>query len=231
MVSIILPTYNERENIKELVSIISKIFSENNLNGEIIVVDDNSPDGTGAAAEELKGKYPVEVIHREGKLGLASAVIEGFSKAKGEILGVMDSDFSHDPGIIQDMISPIIKGEADFTIGSRYIKGGGIEEWPLTRRITSKAAILLASPFVRVKDITSGFFFMHRSVIDRAKINPLGFKICLEIIFKGNHKKIKEVPYVFTNRKKGKSKFSVKEIMLYLYQLSLLVKYRCFNER
>lgn len=226
MISIILPTYNERENIKELVPVISNILAKNEITGEIIIVDDNSPDGTGIVAEGLKGKYPVEVIHRDGKKGLASAVLEGFSKAKGEIVGVMDSDFSHEPDVIPAMISPLISGNADFTIGSRYIKGGKIKKWPLTRRITSKVAILLAYPFARVKDLTSGFFFIRRRVIDGVKLNPLGFKICLEIIFKGKYDRIKEIPYTFTNRKEGKSKFSLKEILLYLYQLSLLVKYK-----
>lgn len=230
MISIILPTYNEKENIKELVHTLSNILSSNNLLGEIIIVDDNSPDGTGAVAEELKNNYPVRVIHRSGKLGLGSAVIEGFNIAKGEILGVMDSDISHDPYAIPDMIRPIVNGEADFTIGSRYIKGGGITNWPLTRRITSKSAILLAYPFVKVKDLTSGFFFLHKNVINNVALNPLGFKICLEIIFKGNYKKIKEIPYTFTNRKKGKSKFNAKEIILYICQLILLIKYKFYEK-
>jgi len=126
--SLVIPTYNEKENIQKLTKKIQEEFKENKIDGEIIMVDDNSPDGTGKILEDLKEKQKnLKVIHRKGKLGLSSAVLEGWKIADGEVLGVMDADWSHPPEKIKELFEAIEKGEADFTIGSRHIKGGKIK--------------------------------------------------------------------------------------------------------
>ena len=137
--SLVIPTYNEKENIQKIIQKIQREFKENKINGELIIVDDNSPDGTGAILDKLKTKQKnLKVIHRTGKLGLSSAVLEGWKIAEGDILGVMDADLSHPPEKIKHLFFPIKDNKADFTIGSRYIPGGRIEGWNIKRKLMSK---------------------------------------------------------------------------------------------
>jgi dolichol-phosphate mannosyltransferase len=218
-VSVVVPTYNEAGGIEKLIASLTEVFSKSGISGEIVIVDDNSPDGTGAVVDSLAGKYPVRCVHRAGKLGLSSAVIDGWATCTSAILGVMDGDFSHDPAIVPELIGSIERGECDLAIGSRYVRGGSITNWPLRRRITSTVAISLARPLTSVRDITSGYFFCRRSVIDGVKLDPIGFKIGLEVIVKGKYRKAKEVPYVFTDRTHGSSKLNGGEIFNYLKQL------------
>lgn len=224
MISIIIPTYNEVENLPVLIERITGSMEKNEF--EIIIVDDNSPDGTGALADELSNADDrVSVIHRNGKRGLASAVVDGFIHAKGEILGVMDADLSHPPEVIPLFISRIIKHEAEFVIGSRYINEGEIRNWPIKRKITSTIATLMARPLTNVKDPMSGFFFLTNDVIKGVKFNPLGYKIGLEIIVKGNYKNIVEIPFTFKDRMSGESKLDLKEELNYIRHLSKLYWY------
>jgi dolichol-phosphate mannosyltransferase len=218
-VSVVIPTYNEAGGIERLIAALSDVFAKASIAGELVIVDDNSPDGTGAVVDGLAGKYPVRCVHRAGKLGLSSAVIDGWATCTSPIIGVMDADFSHDPAIVPDLVGSIKRGECDLAIGSRYVRGGGITNWPLRRRITSTVAISLARPLTPVKDITSGFLFCRRSVIEGVHLDPIGFKIGLEVIVKGNYQKAKEVPYVFTDRTHGSSKLNSGEIFNYLKQL------------
>jgi dolichol-phosphate mannosyltransferase len=224
-VSIVIPTYNEAGNIKKIIHSTFNVFKENGIDGEIVVVDDNSPDGTANVAEGLKNKFNVRVIRRTAKMGLASAVVDGFNIANGDILGVIDADLSHNPKFIFDLVNPISRGEADLTIGSRYIKGGRIENWSLLRKLISKGAILLARPLTTIKDPVSGFFFLKKEVIDNVKFRPQGYKICLEIIIKGNYRNAVEIPYTFTNRQVGKSKLSLRTCYSYLFLLLDLYAY------
>jgi dolichol-phosphate mannosyltransferase len=218
-VSVIIPTYNERENIKIIVPKIFDVFEKNGVKGEVIIVDDNSPDKTGDAAEELAKKFDVKVLHRKAKLGLSSAVVDGFKKASGDILGVMDADLSHPPEVIPNMLKYLIK-DADF----------GSQNWGIRRKIISKGACLLAKGLTNVKDPMSGFFFFRKDVIKNANLNPKGFKICLEILVKGNYKKVLEVPYTFVNRKFGESKLNWKEEIKYLEHLLGLYFYKIKND-
>jgi len=225
-ISIVIPTYNEKENIKILIQQIQAEFKNNSIKGEIIIVDDNSPDGTGEILEGLKKKTKnIKIIHRKGKLGLSSAVLEGWKIAEGNVLGVMDADLSHPPEKIHELYNPIKNNQSDFTIGSRYIKGGKIEGWNLKRKIMSRVATLLAKPFTNVKDPMTGFFMIKKQCIKGANINPKGFKILLELILKSNYKKIKEIPIKFTNRVEGKSKAGTSEIFFYLRNLFGYRKY------
>ncbi|MEJ2267664.1 MAG: glycosyltransferase family 2 protein [Nanoarchaeota archaeon] len=229
-VSIIIPTYNEKENIQKLLKEVYFKFQEFKIKGELIVVDDNSPDGTGQILEQLKNSYAtLKVIHRKKKSGLSSAVLEGFNISKGKILGVMDADLSHPPEKIPEMINLIKSKKADFVIGSRYIKGGKIEGWNIKRILMSKTATFLAKIFTKVKDPMSGFFMIKRECIKGKELNSRGFKILLELILKANYKKIKEIPIKFVNRTKGKSKAESKEIINYLKNLFGYWKYKRKN--
>lgn len=223
MLSIIIPTYNEKENLPVLVE---KIFSCLDAKStEVIIVDDNSPDKTGDIAENLKKRFPIQVIHRSGKKGLASAVIEGFQKANGNFLGVMDADLSHDPNILPLMKNRLSNG-IDLAVGSRHVSGGGTKGWPKFREFGSHVAIALARPITTVRDATSGYFCFKRSIISGVDLDPLGFKIGLEIFVKGLYSKFEEVPYVFHDRKAGKSKFNQKEVFNYIKHLGRLYRWQ-----
>lgn len=230
-VSIIIPTYNESHGITELIDSIVEQFHRAGVDGEIVVVDDNSPDGTWQIVEGLSQTRPVRVLRRAGKLGLSSAVIEGFAFARGSVLGVMDADGSHDPNAIPLLINAIVRDGYELAVGSRYIPGGNIKDWPLTRLIISKGAVFLASPLTPIKDITSGFFFMRRDVIEGVKLNPIGFKIGLEVFVKGRFRRFCEVPYTFVNRVQGKSKLTFKQMWEYVVQLFDLIAFRIFHRR
>ncbi len=225
MVSIIVPCYNEAESLPILVKDIFAVLGSASIEGEVIVVDDNSPDGTGDIAEDLKKDYNVEVVHRKGKEGLSSAVVAGFAVAKGDIWGVMDADLSHDTKILPKMIRPLEQNLAQVAIGSRHVKGGGSDHWPFIRRLISKTAIIMGRTVTDVKDVTSGFFLFRKEVINGIEINPIGFKIGLEIFVKGNYEKFIEVPFIFKDRLHGESKLGKGEVVNYLKHLKALMKY------
>jgi len=230
-VSIIIPTYNEREGIEDQISVVFKHLDNEGIRGEVVIVDDDSPDRTWESCEQLKSKYNLMVIRRIGKKGLSSAVIDGLAEANGDIKGVMDADGSHDAAIIPDMVRSIQSGECDLAIGSRYIPGGGTKDWPWFRIFVSKTAIAMGRPLTRVRDITSGFCLFRKEVIEGVKLNPIGWKIVLEIIIKGNHKKWKEFAYIFRDREKGKSKLGKGAILNYIKHLIELGKYMIKNKK
>lgn len=222
--SIVIPTYNEAAGIGKLLGVLDETFRANALDGEIIVVDDNSPDGTGAIVDELSRRLPVRCLHRAGKLGLSSAVIEGWKMARAEsvALGAMDADFSHDVSALPKMVAALESGEYGLAVGSRYVPGGGITNWPKRRIITSLVACWLARPLTHVKDVTSGYFLVRRDAVEGVALDPIGFKIGLEVIAKARYGKAIEIPYVFTDRVAGESKLNQREIFNYLRQLGRL---------
>lgn len=222
--SIVVPTYNEAGGIERLLRAVSGVFSAHDLDGEIVVVDDNSPDGTGAIVDALAKELPVRCLHRPGKLGLSSGVIDGwkFARPQSQALGAMDGDFSHDINILPKMVAALASGEYGLAIGSRYVPGGGITNWPKRRIVTSRVACLLARPLTNVKDITSGYFLVRREALDGVTLDPIGFKIGLEVVAKAHYGKAIEIPYVFTDRIAGESKLNQSEIFNYLKQLRKL---------
>lgn len=225
--SIVIPTYNEAGGIERLLRALCAVFSANSLDGEIIVVDDKSPDGTGAIVDRLADELPVRCLHRPGKLGLSSGVIDGWKLARKEsaALGAMDADFSHDVNVIPKMVAALESGYG-LAVGSRYVEGGGITNWPPRRIVTSRVACWLARPLTAVKDVTSGFFLVRREALEGVELDPIGFKIGLEVIVKGKYGKAVEIPYVFTDRVVGESKLNQKEIFNYLKQLRKLYSAR-----
>lgn len=221
-----IPTYNERENLEELVRRTSSACSKTGMNFEIVIVDDNSPDGTGQVAESMAETFNVKVVHRAGKLGLSTAVLEGFKASKGTILVVMDADLSHPPERISDMVQRIAKGGADMVIGSRYVEGGHVENWPIHRKLISKAATLLARGLTKVKDPMSGFFAIRKEVIEGVELDPVGYKIGLEILVKGRISSVEEVPITFADRKAGKSKLGASVTLKYIDHCIRLYEHR-----
>jgi dolichol-phosphate mannosyltransferase len=226
--SIVVPTYNEAGGIERLIVSLTEVFRTHQLDGEIVVVDDNSPDGTGAIVDRLAATYPVRCLHRPGKMGLSSGVIDGwkFARPDSDALGAMDADFSHDVNALPAMVAALAGGEFGLAIGSRYVPGGGIENWPLRRKITSLVAIALAKPLTPVRDITSGFFLVSRRALENVDLDPIGFKIGLEVIAKAHYGRALEVPYVFTDRVAGTSKLNQGEIFNYLRQLGRIYRGR-----
>ncbi len=223
VLSLIVPTYNERENLVPLFESIQRALSDlSNLVYELIVVDDNSPDGTADLAESLAQIYPVKVIRRINERGLATAVVEGFKQAVGDVLGVIDADLQHPPDIIPNLLREIWDG-ADVAVATRYIEGGGTKGWSLGRKIISKGATLLSHLLLpmtrRVKDPMSGFFLVKREVVEGAKLMPIGYKILLEVLARGRADSVVAVPYVFTERVAGETKFNLREQLNYLKHL------------
>jgi len=227
-VYIIIPTYNEKDNI---VGLLDQIFNLriNNLN--ILVVDDNSPDGTGQLVENLKAKYSnLDILHRPQKAGLGKAYVAGFKEVlnKGaDYIFEMDADFSHDPKHIPEFLAEI--KNYDLVLGSRYIRSGGVENWNFTRRIVSRfgniyARIILGLP---IKDLTGGFKCYRRVVLEKiglANLSSVGYNFQIETTYKAHQAgfKIKEIPIIFTERREGKSKFDVKIILESFWKVSTL---------
>lgn len=225
---IIIPTYNEKVNV---VVLLGKIFSLGIENLHVLIVDDASPDGTGQIVEGLKLQYPhLDVLHRPGKAGLGKAYLAGFSEvlARGaDYVFEMDADLSHDPKYIKDFL--LAGQNYDLVLGSRYIQGGGVSNWNLTRRLISRfgniyARLVLNLPF---SDLTGGFKCYRRLVLERImgeNLSSVGYNFQIETTYKAYLAgfKIGEVPIIFTERAGGKSKFSLKIILESFWQVLLL---------
>ncbi len=222
--SIIIPTYNEADNILRLIKDILSYISQSNT--EILVVDDNSPDKTGSIVESYASNNKnIRILYRSKKEGLSKAILHGINEARGNKIIVMDADFSHPPSVI-----PIILNELnnnDLVIASRYIKGGKILNWPFKRRFLSKSAKNIAKYIlsINIKDPLSGFFGFKKGIIDNIEFDALGYKLLLEIIVKCNNIKIKEIPYTFINRRMGESKLSISVVIDYLRAIARLYRY------
>jgi dolichol-phosphate mannosyltransferase len=224
-ISVIIPTYNERDNVVPLVKRIGGALSDHDY--EIVFIDDNSGDGTAKLAAGLSPEYPVRVIVRRDKKGLASAVVDGIGYTSGQLVVVMDADLQHPPEVIPDLIRET-EGNVDVVIASRYVAGGGCQGWGLTRRIISKGAIFLAHmllPATRcIKDPMSGFFMFNRQVVADARLMPTGYKILLEILIEGKFQGVAEVPYIFGSRSGGESKLNARQQIDYLRHVYSLMK-------
>jgi len=230
--SIVIPTYNERENIIELLKRLKELLTGRDY--EIIVVDDDSPDKTWQVVEEYAEDHPeVSCLRRTADRGLSPSIVSGFNRAHGDYLAIMDGDLQHDetclPGILD------AAENADLVLGTRYAEGGEIEGWPLMRKLGSRGATWLAKAFlgIRVSDPMSGFFVIRKSAYDRisSALNPQGFKILLELLYLLSmhfpEVKIAEYGIRFRLRVAGQSKMGLAVVLQYLnslYKLSRLRK-------
>ena len=227
--SLVVPTYNEAQNIAETIRCIGAVLSAAvGPAFEIIVVDDDRPDKTWEIALALTGEVPqVRVIRRRGEKSLSSAVLRGWQAATGSVLGVIDADLQHPPEVLARLWNRIGAG-ADLAVGSRHVEGGGVSNWRFSRRIVSRGAqaigaMLLPSVVGRLSDPLSGLFLVRREVIAGIEMNPLGYKILIEVIGRTKVRRIEEVGYVFRERAEGASKASLK---IYLQYLAHLVRLR-----
>lgn len=228
LISLIIPTYNEAKNLSPLLEEIWQTIDKSKIDLEFIIVDDNSPDGTGQIAEELSKQYPIKVIHRAGKLGLSSAVIEGFKASKRPYLGVMDADLSHDPVILNKLITSL--EEYNIALGSRFEKGSFVEKWPWWRKLISTIGVFLTKKLTGVEDSLSGYFFLRRQVIEDVVLTATGYKILLEILIKGKYKKVKELPFTFRIRRYSTSKLNWQEHWFFAKQLVVYAWYKLFKK-
>ena len=210
--SLIVPTYNEAENLPELVNRVRSAMDGYSF--ELIVVDDDSPDHTAEVAERLKSECPIKLVVRNRERGLASAVVTGFRQARGSVLGVLDADLQHPPEHLRSMLMEIHRG-ADLAVGSRYGPGGREAGRGFAQKSMSRAATLLArivlSPARTTPDPLSGFFLLRRDVVDGVELKPVGYKILLEVLARGKARRVKSLPYEFHQRKRGDSKFGWRE--------------------
>lgn len=226
--SLVIPTYNESSNVGKIVDQLTQLL-DNFIpeKYELILVDDDSPDKTWEVAQSLTDKYPqLRVMRREDERGLSSAVIRGWQAAKGQVLGVIDADLQHPPEILLKLLSAILDG-ADLAVASRHVEGGGVSDWSVVRRILSRGAQvlgLIVCPAVvgRVTDPMSGYFMLRRSAIAGPYMNPVGYKILLEVIGRGDIGDIAEIGYVFQERESGESKVTWKQYIEYLNHLAHL---------
>ncbi|MEH2115901.1 glycosyltransferase [Nostoc sp.] len=223
--SLVIPTYKERDNIKNVVSILSQLLDECIPgNYELIVVDDDSPDQTWEIAQSLIPEYPLlRVMRRQQERGLSSAVIRGWQAATGNVLGVIDGDLQHPPEVLTQLLRSVEQG-ADLAVASRHVEGGGVSSWSVARRFLSRGAqllglVILPGVLGRVSDPMSGYFMVRRSAIANATLNPVGYKILLEVIGRGNVDQVAEVGYVFRERTEGESKVTWKQYIDYIHHL------------
>lgn len=227
MISIIIPIFKEADNIEKTSMAIDTVMRSHSLAYELVFVDDNSCDGTVKICNLLSEHLPIELIVRTKDRGLSYAVIEGLSHVKGDICVVMDADLSHPPSAILKMTELLQHNEADFVVGSRYIKGGSIDQkWSLFRRLNSSIATLPALFLAKIKDPMSGFFALrYADLPDIETLNPIGYKIGLEILVKGRFKQVKEIPIHFSDRQLGESKLSFQEQLKYLIHILRLYQF------
>jgi dolichol-phosphate mannosyltransferase len=222
--TIVIPTYNERDRIGVLLERVFESCDRAGLAVEVVIVDDNSVDGTGEIADQWASRRRVRVIHRAGKLGLGSAVLEGFSIAQTDIVGVMDGDLSHPPELLPRLFATMADGAFDVVVGSRYVNGGGTSNFPAGRWLLSRIACWLARPLTPVHDPMSGFFLIRRRHLDGFRTSVRGFKIGLELLVRTRPRLVAEVGYVLVGRTLGASKMNAAEAMGFLQQLASLYR-------
>ena len=211
--SIVIPTYNERENVEQLLAEIASVAARLNRPSEVVLVDDRSPDGTAELASELgrdKG-LDVKVVTPDGPRSMGGAIARGLDVCRWDLVCVMDADLSHPPGLIPSLIAAL--DGADGVVASRYVPGAEIESWPARRHFISFGATLIARIGLRVRcrDPLSGFFVFRRSFLQSVRIQGDGNKPLLEILVQARPT-VNEIPYVFRNRKNGDSKLTGRSI-------------------
>jgi len=218
--TVIIPTFKEEANIRNIIAEVDTVFKNNSLNGEILVVDDNSPDNTIAIVSELKKTQTnLSLLVRTSDHGLSQSVADGFLYSSSDVFVVIDADMSHPPALIPKMYEEIRAG-SDVVIGSRYMEGGGIKKWPLKRRLISLGATFLGRLlFPDITDPVSGFFAIRKDVVAQARLKPRGYKILLEVLGKGTWNHDKEIPFEFSDREIGSSKLKIKTIIEYAKQV------------
>lgn len=221
---LVVPTLREAHGIDAFLTALVPVARE--VGAEVLVVDDRSEDDTAgvarAAVARLGAEGIVRVVVRDGPRGLSAAVLDGWAQLRAPLLGVMDADLSHPPDLLPRLVDELLSGRADVAIASRYVPGGGVEGWPLRRRLVSRAASLLARPLVAARDPLSGFFVLRRELLEGVRLRPRGWKIALEVLARTRPTRLAQVPFVFRDRAWGRSKFGPRAVVDYLLHLARL---------
>ncbi|MFA5112776.1 MAG: polyprenol monophosphomannose synthase [Candidatus Margulisiibacteriota bacterium] len=218
--SVGIPTYNEAKNIETMIVRVSEALKQRHIKGEIIVIDDSSPDGTAQLADSLAATFPVRVYIRTKREGPGPAILDGIRLAQAPVVCIMDGDLSHPPETLPDMYRLIKDQKALLVVGSRHVKGGGTSKWIWYRKFFSWGARMLGRFLTPVNDLTAGYFMLDKKILEGAQINPIGCKVGLELMVKGNHQgKVVEFPIVFREREAGESKMGWRETRQYLQHL------------
>jgi dolichol-phosphate mannosyltransferase len=221
-VDIIIPTFREVENIAPLIDRLKQVRDQSGLPLYVTFVDDNSEDGIDEAMREANEDW-VTLVVRKGERGLSTAVIHGIERTGRDFIVVMDADLSHPPERIPQLIRELHEG-SDFAVASRYVEGGSTDDnWGFFRWLNSRVATILARPFTTIKDPMSGFFALRRATFAEARnLNPVGYKIGLELIVKCRCKRVTEIPISFADRIHGESKLTLNEQLQYIQHLRRL---------
>lgn len=222
MLAVITTTLNEEKNIARLIKEVHHALKDDYV---LVVVDDNSQDKTQEIVITLSKEYPVKLLARPRKMGIASAIVDGIKFQKADYYAIMEADLTHPP-IRLCQFRHFLK-KYDLVVMSRYINGGRIEGWPLSRRVVSKVANILSRPLTPIKDRTTGFIGFRSGCLTEMK--PIGMHFAIEFFVKGMYLSYIEIPYIFVHRKEGSSKFNIKECWIYLKHLASLYKYKVFE--
>jgi dolichol-phosphate mannosyltransferase len=225
--TVLIPTFNEGENIRRMVLAIDEIFARSGIRGHILIIDDESGDGTIAEVKSILPSFRnVSLIVRHDNHGLSPSLYEGISFSPTDLVQCIDCDFSHPPELIPEFYRYLKDENIDIVIGSRYIRGGGSVDWPLIRRILSYGAAMLGRIIIPVvHDSGSGFFAINRRILAGATLTPRGFRMGFEILGKGNWHTVREIPFIFRNRDAGKSKLKPFIIVQFLIQTAGILHY------
>lgn len=226
--SIIVPTFREAANLERLIERTFKALNAAGITAEMIIVDDDSQDGTSDIIDTLRSRYPIRLIVRHGQRGLSAAVVRGITEAQFGRMVVLDADLQHPPEAIPELLEALNGDTCEFVLGSRYGAGGSLgTRWPLYRRVASKFATMLAWPLASVSDPMSGFFAFRKVVWERSQgLNPIGYKIALELLVKSRCRHVAEVPIHFQERVAGTSKLGARVALSYLRHLMQLYAFR-----
>lgn len=227
--TVILPTYNERENIERLLQELDTHMAGLPFRCEILVVDDNSQDGTAEIARSVYTQVRTRVLVRSHERGLASALLRGLQAARGRACVVMDADRSHPADMVPQLIQTVLSGRAEMVVASRYLGHGGVQGWPWYRHLISWGATVLARPLSTVKDPMSGFFAVDRRILQGKDLNPIGYKLGLEILVRCHPSPLLEVPFVFSDRVAGQSKMTGAQVINYLRHVGRLYGWKVLH--
>lgn len=229
--ALVVPTLNEAENVGEVLGQVRAILDGAGIAFEILVMDDDSRDGTGALVSAMAREDPrIRLIVRTGERGLAGAILDGWVRSEAAVLGVIDADGQHPPELLPALYGAIAAGR-DLAIGSRYMPGGGIGDWNAVRKLLSSAAVWATLPLqrrgARARDPMSGYFLVRRACIDRIAFQRSGFKLLLEILIRGRVGSVEEIPFAFGMRSHGESKAGMRVGWDYAWLLARLYAARC----
>ncbi len=231
--TVIIPTFNEEDNIEKMIVAVDSICKAHNIIEEILVVDDSSFDNTATIVKRLMSGYSfLHIIIRTQNPGLSPSLYEGINNAKADLVQCIDCDFSHPPEKIP-VFYDLLKNEGyDMVIGSRYIEGGEVINWPVLRRMLSSGAALISRLLIpHIKDSGSGFFAINRAILKDTLLSPRGFRMGFEILGKSHWTRVQEIPIIFKDREFGQSKLKGKIIYDFLIQCGSILRYNLIAQK